>query len=229
MKYERISKGTFLERPNRFIAYAELDGKTEGIHVKNTGRCAELLIPGASIYVQESDNPARKTKWDLIGVEKGSRMINMDSQVPNLVVKEWIESGHLTSDIRMVRPETAYGNSRFDLYVETGSSRIFIEVKGVTLEEEGVVRFPDAPTQRGLRHIRELTRAAGEGCGAAVVFVVQMERAAYFAPNDDTQPEFGRALAEARRAGVRLVARCCEVTPLRISLGQEIPVKLGQG
>ena len=163
MKYERISKGTFLERPNRFIAYAELAGKTEVIHVKNTGRCAELLIPGASIYVQESDNPARKTKWDLIGVEKGSRMINMDSQVPNLVVKEWIESGHLTSDIRMVRPETAYGNSRFDLYVETGSSRIFIEVKGVTLEEEGVVRFPDAPSDRAVKHLQELEKAVREG------------------------------------------------------------------
>ena len=175
MKYERISKGTFLERPNRFIAYAELAGKKEVIHVKNTGRCAELLTPGAPIYVQECDNPARKTKWDLIGVEKGSRMINMDSQAPNLVVKEWIESGQLFSDIRLIRPETVYGNSRFDLYVETGSSRIFIEVKGVTLEEEGAVRFPDAPSDRAVKHLQELEKAVREGYEAYVFFVIQMK------------------------------------------------------
>ena len=151
MKYERISKGTFLERPNRFIAYAELAGKTEVIHVKNTGRCAELLIPGASIYVQESDNPARKTKWDLIGVEKGSRMINMDSQVPNKIVKEWLEKGNLIDNISSVRPEYVYGSSRIDLYVEAGDRKILIEVKGVTLEDDGVVRFPDAPSERAVK------------------------------------------------------------------------------
>lgn len=226
MKYERISKGTFLERPNRFIAYAELDGKTEVIHVKNTGRCAELLIPGASIYVQESDNPARKTKWDLIGVEKGSRMINMDSQVPNLVVKEWIESGHLTSDIRMVRPETAYGNSRFDLYVETGSSRIFIEVKGVTLEEEGVVRFPDAPSDRAVKHLQELEKAVREGYEAYVFFVIQMKGVRYFTPNMDTHPAFCEALKSAKAAGVNILAYDCRVSGDRIEIADPVPVVL---
>ena len=226
MKYERISKGTFLERPNRFIAYAELDGKTEVIHVKNTGRCAELLIPGASIYVQESDNPARKTKWDLIGVEKGSRMINMDSQVPNLVVKEWIESGHLTSDIRMVRPETAYGNSRFDLYVETGSSRIFIEVKGVTLEEEGVVRFPDAPSDRAVKHLQELEKAVREGYEAYVFFVIQMKGVRYFTPNMDTHPAFCEALRSAKAAGVNILAYDCRVSGDQIEIADPVPVVL---
>ncbi|MCI9329333.1 MAG: DNA/RNA nuclease SfsA [Ruminococcus sp.] len=226
MKYERISKGTFLERPNRFIAYAELAGKTEVIHVKNTGRCAELLIPGASIYVQESDNPARKTKWDLIGVEKGSRMINMDSQVPNLVVKEWIESGHLTSDIRMVRPETAYGNSRFDLYVETGSSRIFIEVKGVTLEEEGVVRFPDAPSDRAVKHLQELEKAVREGYEAYVFFVIQMKGVRYFTPNMDTHPAFCEALKSAKAAGVNILAYDCRVSGDRIEIADPVSVVL---
>ncbi len=226
MKYERISKGTFLERPNRFIAYAELAGKTEVIHVKNTGRCAELLIPGASIYVQESDNPARKTKWDLIGVEKGSRMINMDSQVPNLVVKEWIESGHLTSDIRMVRPETAYGNSRFDLYVETGSSRIFIEVKGVTLEEEGVVRFPDAPRNRAVKHLQELEKAVREGYEAYVFFVIQMKGVRYFTPNMDTHPAFCEALKSAKAAGVNILAYDCRVSGDQIEIADPVPVVL---
>ena len=226
MKYERISKGTFLERPNRFIAYAELSGKTEVIHVKNTGRCAELLIPGASIYVQESDNPARKTKWDLIGVEKGSRMINMDSQVPNLVVKEWIESGHLTSDIRMVRPETAYGNSRFDLYVETGSSRIFIEVKGVTLEEEGVVRFPDAPSDRAVKHLQELEKAVREGYEAYVFFVIQMKGVRYFTPNMDTHPAFCEALKSAKAAGVNILAYDCRVSGDQIEIADPVPVVL---
>lgn len=226
MKYERISKGTFLERPNRFIAYAELAGKTEVIHVKNTGRCAELLIPGASIYVQESDNPARKTKWDLIGVEKGSRMINMDSQVPNLVVKEWIESGHLTSDIRMIRPETAYGNSRFDLYVETGSSRIFIEVKGVTLEEEGVVRFPDAPSDRAVKHLQELEKAVREGYEAYVFFVIQMKGVRYFTPNMDTHPAFCEALKSAKAAGVNILAYDCRVSGDRIEIADPVPVVL---
>ena len=146
MKYERINRALFLERPNRFIAYAELNGKKETIHVKNTGRCAELLRPGAAIYVQESDNPARKTKWDLIAVEKetgnGKRLINMDSQIPNRAVQEWIEQGNLFPDVTLIRPETTFGSSRFDLYVEAGDRKIFIEVKGVTLEEDGVCRFP---------------------------------------------------------------------------------------
>ena len=163
MKYERIEKAVFLERPNRFIAYAMINGKKETIHVKNTGRCAELLIPGAVIYVQESGNPARKTKWDLIAVEKGERLINMDSQIPNQVVREWIEQGNLAPDVTLIRPETVYGSSRFDLYVEAGDRKIFIEVKGVTLEEDGVCRFPDAPSDRVVKHLEELIRAGKEG------------------------------------------------------------------
>ena len=163
MKYERISRALFLERPNRFIAYAELNGKKETIHVKNTGRCAELLRPGAVIYVQESGNPARKTKWDLIAVEKGDLLINMDSQIPNRVVQEWIKAGNLFPDVSLVRPETTYGNSRFDLYVEAGEKKIFIEVKGVTLEDNRVCRFPDAPSDRAVKHLEELVRAKRKG------------------------------------------------------------------
>lgn len=226
MKYERISKGVFLERPNRFIAYAELAGKKEVIHVKNTGRCAELLRPGAPIYVQESENPARKTKWDLIGVEKGSRMINMDSQVPNQVVKEWVEAGNLKPDIRLVRPETTYGNSRFDLYVETGNSRAFIEVKGVTLEENGVVRFPDAPSDRAVKHLQELEKAVREGYEAYVFFVIQMKGVRYFTPNMDTHPAFCQALKSAKAAGVRLLAYDCRVSGDEIQIADPVPVVL---
>src|SRR5699024_5074272 len=217
MKYERISRALFLERPNRFIAYAELNGKKETIHVKNTGRCAELLRPGAVIYVQESDNPERKTKWDLIAVEKetgrGKRLINMDSQIPNRVVQEWIEAGNLFPDVSLVRPETTYGNSRFDLYVEAGERRIFIEVKGVTLEEDGVCRFPDAPSDRAVKHLEELVRAKKEGYETYVFFVIQMKDVRYFTPNTDTHPAFAEALKKAAAAEVRILAYDCDVTP----------------
>ena len=163
MKYERIERATFLERPNRFIAYARIAGKQETIHVKNTGRCAELLVPEAEIFVQESDNPERKTKWDLIGVRKGNRLINMDSQVTNKVVQEWIEAGRWFKDVKIVRPEVTYKNSRFDLYVEYEEKKAFIEVKGVTLEEEGVVKFPDAPSERAVKHLKELEEAFKNG------------------------------------------------------------------
>ena len=233
MRYEKVQMATFLERPNRFIARCRMfDGSIQESHVPNTGRCRELLVPGCRVFLQFHDNPARKTRHSLIAVDKDGLLINMDSQAPNRVVEEALLDGSLRLTREppiLVRREAAYHDSRLDFLLQAPGEQVYVEVKGVTLEEEGVVRFPDAPTQRGLRHIRELTRAAGEGCGAAVVFVVQMERAAYFAPNDDTQPEFGRALAEAQRAGVRLIARCCEVTPLRISLGREIPIKLGQG
>lgn len=159
MRYERIEKAVFLERPNRFIAYVELEGKKETVHVKNTGRCAELLIPGAAVYIQRSANPERKTKWDLIAVEKGTRMINMDSQIPNRVAEEWIREGNLVEGVTLIRPETTFGSSRFDLYVEAGERRIFIEVKGVTLEEDGVCRFPDAPSERAVKHLEELEHA----------------------------------------------------------------------
>lgn len=226
MKYERISKGTFLERPNRFIAYAQLAGRKETIHVKNTGRCAELLTPGAAIYVQESDNPARKTKWDLISVEKDARMINMDSQIPNKVVQEWVEAGNLCSDICLIKPETTYGNSRFDLYVEAKNRKIFIEVKGVTLEENGVVRFPDAPSDRAVKHLQELGKAVKEGYEAYVFFVIQMKGVRYFTPNMDTHPAFCEALKAARADGVRILAYDCEVSGDSIEIADPVSVVL---
>lgn len=228
MRYERITQGSFLERPNRFLAYAELAGKKEVIHVKNTGRCAELLKPGAIIYVQESQNPERKTKWDLIAVEKGDRIINMDSQIPNRVVQEWIEEGNLFENVRLVKPETTYCNSRFDLYVETGDKRkIFIEVKGVTLEENGVVRFPDAPSERAVKHLEELGHAVKEGYEAYVFFVIQMKGVHYFTPNRDTHPAFCDALKRAQAAGVHVLAYDCEVSADSIEVSEEVPVVLG--
>ena len=219
-----------MERPNRFIAYAELNGKKETIHVKNTGRCAELLRPGAVIYVQESDNPERKTKWDLIAVEKetgrGKRLINMDSQIPNRVVQEWIEAGNLFPDVSLVRPETTYGNSRFDLYVEAGERRIFIEIKGVTLEEDGVCRFPDAPSDRAVKHLEELIRAKKEGYEAYVFFVIQMKGVSYFTPNTDTHPAFAEALRRAKEAGVEILAYDCNVTPDSIVVSEPVDAVL---
>ena len=219
-----------MERPNRFIAYAELNGKKETIHVKNTGRCAELLRPGAVIYVQESDNPERKTKWDLIAVEKetgrGKRLINMDSQIPNRVVQEWIEAGNLFPDVSLVRPETTYGNSRFDLYVEAGERRIFIEVKGVTLEEDGVCRFPDAPSDRAVKHLEELIRAKKEGYETYVFFVIQMKGVSYFTPNTDTHPAFAEALRRAKEAGVEILAYDCNVTPDSIVVSEPVDAVL---
>ena len=219
-----------MERPNRFIAYAELNGKKETIHVKNTGRCAELLRPGAAIYVQESDNPERKTKWDLIAVEKetgrGKRLINMDSQIPNRVVQEWIEAGNLFPDVSLVRPETTYGNSRFDLYVEAGDRKIFIEVKGVTLEEDGVCRFPDAPSDRAVKHLEELIRAKKKGYEAYVFFVIQMKGVSYFTPNTDTHPAFAEALRRAKESGVEILAYDCSVAPDSIVVSEPVDAVL---
>lgn len=226
MNYERIRKVFFIERPNRFIAYVQLDGEKETVHVKNTGRCAELLVPGAPVYIQESVNPARKTKWNLIAVEKGKRMINMDSQIPNKVVQEWIEGGNLFPDVHLVRPETTYGNSRFDLYVEAGDSRIFIEVKGVTLEEDGVCRFPDAPSDRAVKHMEELVRAKKEGYETYVFFVIQMKDVRYFTPNTDTHPAFAEALKKAAAAGVKILAYDCEVTSDSITIREPVDVVL---
>lgn len=228
MKYERIKVGTFIERPNRFIAYVNIAGRKETVHVKNTGRCRELLIPGATVYVQESDNPNRKTKWDLIGVKKGNRMINMDSQITNAVVKEWIEKGNLFANPSLIKPETTYGQSRFDLYVEEGERKAFIEVKGVTLEEDGIVRFPDAPTERGVKHVEELCHAVSEGYEAYVIFVIQMDKVSYFTPNERTHKAFGDALRKAKKAGVHILAYDCKVKKDSISLYKEVPVILEQ-
>ena len=226
MIYDRMVPGTFLERPNRFIAYVEIEGRKETVHVKNTGRCAELLQTGVRVYLQESENPGRKTKWDLIAVEKGSRMVNMDSQIPNKVVKEWLEAGHLFENITRIQPEFTYGNSRFDLYVEADGKRIFIEVKGVTLEQDGVVRFPDAPSDRAVKHVEELKAAVKEGYEAYVFFVIQMKDVRYFTPNMDTHPAFGEALRDAARAGVHVLAYDCEVSSDRIAIADIVPVVL---
>lgn len=226
MIYNRMVLGTFLERPNRFIAYVEVEGRKETVHVKNTGRCAELLQTGVRVYLQESENPGRKTKWDLIAVEKGSRMVNMDSQIPNKVVKEWLEAGHLFENITRIQPEFTYGNSRFDLYVEADGKRIFIEVKGVTLEQDGVVRFPDAPSDRAVKHVEELKAAVKEGYEAYVFFVIQMKDVRYFTPNMDTHPAFGEALRDAARAGVHVLAYDCEVSSDRIAIADIVPVVL---
>lgn len=227
MQYERMEKAVFLERPNRFIAYADIAGLKETIHVKNTGRCAELLIPGAVIYVQKSDNPQRKTKWDLIAVEKGDRLVNMDSQIPNRVVQEWIEAGNLFGEAPFVKPETTYGNSRFDLYVEAAGRRAYIEVKGVTLEEEGVARFPDAPSERAVKHVEELCRAVEDGYEAYLFFVIQMKGIRYFTPNRDTHPAFCEALQKAKSAGVTILAYESQVACDSIILDREVPIVLG--
>ncbi len=226
MKYKHIVQGEFLERPNRFIAYVNIDGKKETVHVKNTGRCKELLIPGAEVYLEKSDNPDRKTRYDLIGVKKGEMLVNMDSQAPNKVVEEWLKAGGLFPDVVTVRPETVYGNSRFDFYIETSSERIFMEVKGVTLEEKGVVRFPDAPSERAVKHVEELVKAREDGYQVYVLFVIQMEEAEYFTPNEDTHPEFAAALCEAAVKGVQVLAYNCLVTPDSLALNRPVPVHL---
>ena len=224
MKYERIETGFFLERPNRFIAYIEIAGQKETVHVKNTGRCAELLTPGAEVYVQKADNPERKTQWDLIGVKKGKRMINMDSQIPNKVVEEWIRKGNLFPDATLIKPETTYKQSRFDLYIEEENRKIFIEVKGVTLEHDGVVKFPDAPTERGVKHLNELCEAVKDGYEAYVFFVIQMKGVKYFTPNMRMHAAFGEALRNAKEQGVHILAYDCKVTKDSIEIGQEVPV-----
>ena len=227
MRYERIYEGIFLERPNRFIAYIEIDGQVETVHVKNTGRCKELLQPDAKVFVQKAANPERKTQWDLIGVKKGDRMINMDSQIPNKVVEEWIRAGNLFENVTLVKPETTYGKSRFDLYIEADGRKIFMEIKGVTLEEDGVVRFPDAPTERGVKHLQELIQAKQDGYEAYVFFVIQMKDVKYFEPNMATHAAFGEALKEASEVGVKVLAYDCEVTKDSIEIGKQVDVYLG--
>ena len=226
MIYANVSPAMFFSRPNRFIAHARLGDDMITCHVKNTGRCKELLTPGATVYVQRTDNSLRKTQYDLIAVRKGRRLINMDSQAPNRVFREHLQNGQYIDSITRIKPEAKFGGSRFDFYVEAGERKIFIEVKGVTLEEDGVVLFPDAPTERGVRHLRELIRCAAAGYEAHVVFVVQMSDVRYFTPNDATHPAFGEALRAAAAAGVKVVALDCAAEPDRLEIGKEIPIKL---
>lgn len=227
MQYDHIVKGTFQARPNRFIALVEIDGREEVCHVKNTGRCRELLIPGTTVYLDHSDNPKRKTAYDLVAVEKGTRLINMDAQAPNRVFAEWAAGGGFLPHLRSIRPEVTFGASRFDFRLETEEGKvIWVEVKGVTLEENGLARFPDAPTERGVKHIQELQRAAEAGDGAVLFFVVQMEGIQSVQPNDATHPAFGAALRQAAKQGVQVLARGCRVEPSRLEMAEEIPVVL---
>lgn len=226
MRYKETEKAVFLKRPNRFIAEVEIQGKRETVHVKNTGRCKELLIPGAEVILEKSGNPNRKTKYDLICVNKQGRLVNMDSQIPNKAAEEWIKKGGLFPEEVTIRPEKKYGNSRFDLYVESPVRRAFVEVKGVTLEEDNIVRFPDAPTVRGIKHVEELIHCMEEGYEAYLLLVIQMKGVKKFMPNWDTQPEFGEALIKAEKAGVKILARDCLVTEDTIEIQEEVPVDL---
>lgn len=284
MKYTRITQGRFLERPNRFIALVERNGKTETCHVKNTGRCRELLAPGAEVWLEQSSNPNRKTAYDLVAVFKPmhppseamgnldiwqgncGRIINMDSQAPNKVVQEWLEQNlvpcqntcsddgsrvvtlpdkgmgweaeesvqaqngkHPFPEITLIKPEYKYGTSRIDFYIEAGRHRprkILLEVKGVTLEENGIAKFPDAPTERGIKHMLELEKAVKEGYGAFILFLIQMKGIRHFEPNSRTHPQFGEALRRVQNSGVNILAYDCTVTPEEITLDMPVEVRL---
>ena len=231
MKYKNIVKAEFISRPNRFIANVNIDGVPATVHVKNTGRCRELLKPGATVYLEKSDNPTRKTLYDLVTVEKGSRLVNMDSQIPNAAAYEWIEAGKFKKNVTLLKREVTFGNSRFDLYMEymdeAGETRrAFVEVKGVTLEDNGVVRFPDAPTERGIKHIHELAQCLSEGYEAYILFVVQMKDVLYFEPDRVIHEDFADALKEAAERGVHVLAYDCEVTPDSMEIRDPVEVRL---
>lgn len=225
MKYEKMVEGIFVNRPNRFIAHVEINGQEEIVHVKNTGRCRELLLEGVQVWCQRCDKPNRKTKYDLISVQKGDRLINMDSQAPNVAVGEWLCSGGF-GEVSDIRSEFTYGRSRFDFTFVKDGKQCFMEVKGVTLENNGVCSFPDAPTIRGAKHLQELACAVQAGYDAYVLFVIQMEKAKYLHPNDITDPAFGEALRQATTAGVTALAMNCKVTKDSMELYQTIPIQL---
>lgn len=228
MRYENITEGRFISRPNRFIAYVDIAGTKAKVHVKNTGRCKELLAEDAVVYLEKSSNTERATAYDLVAVEKGGRMVNMDSNAPNKAVYEWLLQGKLFPDIKTVKAESIYKNSRFDFYIETENEKIYLEVKGVTLEKENAAYFPDAPSERAVKHIEELVEALGEGYGAYVVLVIQMAGVDYFAPNTDTHPAFGEALGRAREAGVHILAYDCRVTADSMEIADPVPVVLSE-
>ena len=226
MIYKNIQKARFLNRPNRFIAHIDIDGKTEVCHVKNTGRCKELLTENATVLVQESDNPNRKTKYDLISVLKGEKLINMDSQIPNKVFGEWAQNSGFFGEIKLLKAEKTFENSRFDFYIETDNDKIFVEVKGVTLEQDGVVMFPDAPTERGVKHINELCRCIDNGYKAYIFFIIQMDNVKYFTPNRKTHPQFADALKAAAEKGVGVYALDCKVSENSIAADKFVEVRL---
>ena len=224
--YTNIQKAVFLSRPNRFIAHIEINGERHICHVKNTGRCKELLIPGSTVYVKQHSNPKRKTNFSLISVLKGDMLINIDSHVPNKAMHKWLLQGNLFEDAENIKPEYNYGDSRIDFFIEAKDKKILLEVKGVTLEDDGVAMFPDAPTERGVHHIHQLIKAKAEGYESYIVFVIQMNTAKYFAPNYKTHPEFGEALKEAKEKGVHILAYTCYVTPDSIAINNSCPIKL---
>ena len=225
MRYGKMVEGVFLSRPNRFIAHIEIEDEMQVCHVKNTGRCRELLPAGARVWCLDALSPARKTRYDLIAVQKGERLINMDSQAPNAAAKEWLLAGGL-GEIRELKPEYRQGDSRFDFSFLKDGRRCFLEVKGVTLEHDGICAFPDAPTQRGAKHLKELTQLARQGYGAYVLFVIQMADVKYLHPNDATDPRFGAALRAAAEAGVQVMAYDCHVTPDTMVIGKPVEVRL---
>ena len=225
MTYENMVPGIFQARPNRFIAHVQIGGQTEIVHVKNTGRCKELLVPGCAVWCQRSSNPNRKTAFDLIAVQKGDRLINMDSQAPNRAAGEWLSSGGL-GEISELKAEVKHGDSRYDFSFLKDGKQCFLEVKGCTLEHDGAGAFPDAPTERGAKHIRGLTAAARAGYGAYILFVIQMSDVKYIRPHDETDPEFGKALREASQNGVRVLAMDCAVTPDTMEIRLPVLVKL---
>ena len=225
MRYAAVEQGVFLTRPNRFVAHVLRGGVETVCHVKNTGRCRELLVPGAAVYLEKSANTGRKTAYDLIAVEKGNRLINMDAQAPNKVFAEWARTFDPTATA--VRSEYRFGQSRLDFCLETPQGLHLVEVKGVTLEENGHARFPDAPTERGVKHLHELIRAVELGHRATAFFVIQMADVTDFAPNDATHPAFGAALRQAQAAGVNIAAYCCRVTPESLEIDRPVAVVLG--
>ncbi len=226
MKYYNIKDGRFLSRPNRFIAQVEIDGEEHTVHVKNTGRCRELLTPGATVFLEKSGNPLRKTQDDLVAVYKGNMLVNMDSQSPNKAVAEWLRSGGLLKNPTLVKPETKYGDSRLDFYIENETEKMYAEVKGVTLEVDGVAKFPDAPTERGRKHLGELIKAKQEGYRAAAIFVIQMKGCKCFNPNTERDPAFAKELKRAYESGVEILAVDCKVTPDSMTIDKRIEVLL---
>lgn len=226
MIYENILPAVFVDRPNRFIAHVELNGRLEVCHVKNTGRCRELLIPGCRVYVQHQPSPTRKTAYDLIAVEKGERLLNMDANAPNRVFNEYVRAGRFLRGWSVIRPETTHGDSRFDFYLESPGHRLFAEVKGVTLEDDGVMRFPDAPTERGVKHLEGLARCVQEGYEAWAVFVIQTEDVCWMEPNRRTHPAFADAMRQAAQAGVHLLALDCHTEPDRLEICRPVEIRL---
>ena len=226
MQYQDIRGAVFVDRPNRFVAHVDMGGTLVTCHVKNTGRCKELLTPGARVLLEKSQNPQRKTAYDLVAVYKGERLVNMDAVAPNAAFGEWVRAGGYVPAPSLVRPETVHGDSRFDFYIEAGDRRIFAEVKGVTLERDNGTYFPDAPTLRGAKHLRGLAECVKEGYEAVCVFVIQMEGVDFFSPNEETDPQFARALRAAHAAGVRILALDCRVREDGMEIGKEIPVRL---